>query len=518
MDSSGSESDSFEVRIDTEYTVPTHNRYTPSKDGWTEVQSRKRARHSTGGGSFEQPFSPGILPHTTQSTQAARDLEYAKQLPMDEKLNVILENMNMLGLLKYRVDNMESTLFLNCAKHEVTDERLKLLEYKQIDIEARNRQVNLIVSGISETKNEDCIKLVCDVIDKNLDMDSETFVIIRAFRLGRTRKPPASHLPPENQKPRNILVTFCQSVEVDVLMDNAYKLKETGIGLSRDYPREISDARKAIWPDFKKARDKYGARNVQIVYPAALMVKKRIVKNMFPDWHQILIGSRHTSITNRVSDTIRKNTEAIREAFSVPTNARSSPPKYQSNSRQTISTNPVSDFETHLDSNRKSHDDNRPSSQNNALHIPIENPNKRGAEGASYKDLTNCEAREMIPEGASRKDKSADTSPVQPVSHSDTRSGHSLASDQNDSANTKGKGPLPAKFSNHVSFRANPLPSEPCKHQQNTQQENPSPVQDRLYSSVVETSSRENSNPKTIRPEVNSNGTHQVNSSQNDLP
>lgn len=73
-------------------------------------------------------------------------------------------------------------------------------------------------------------------------MDSETFVIIRAFRLARFIKPRASHLPLEYSKPRNIIVTFCQSVVIDILMENAFKLKDTGIGLSKDYPREISDA------------------------------------------------------------------------------------------------------------------------------------------------------------------------------------------------------------------------------------------------------------------------------------
>lgn len=39
MDSGSSETDSFEVRIGTECTVPTQNSYTSSNDGWTEVQT-----------------------------------------------------------------------------------------------------------------------------------------------------------------------------------------------------------------------------------------------------------------------------------------------------------------------------------------------------------------------------------------------------------------------------------------------------------------------------------------------
>ncbi|KAH3872884.1 hypothetical protein DPMN_036107 [Dreissena polymorpha] len=50
-------------------------------------------------------------------------------------------------------------------------------------------------------------------------------------------------------------------------MDSAKLSKNTHLGISRDYPREISEARKDLWPDFKAARDKYGSKNLKMLFP-----------------------------------------------------------------------------------------------------------------------------------------------------------------------------------------------------------------------------------------------------------
>jgi hypothetical protein len=262
------------------------------------------------------------------------DFEHIKQLPVDEKLNFIIENMSMMGLLKYRVDNLESTMYLNCAKHEVTDDRLKLLEYKQIDIEARSRQVNLIKTGVEETPGEDCRNITTDLLENHLNLDPSSFVILRALRIGRISRLSASQLAEGKPKIRNILVTFSQSIDVDTIMNSAYKLKNTGVGFPRDYPKEISEARKALWWEFKEARATYGSRNVQIVYPAALMVNKRIERNMFPDWFEVMQGSRHSNIPNRVSSTIKKNNELIKHAFNEHATCQSQPRNKSGNSVQ----------------------------------------------------------------------------------------------------------------------------------------------------------------------------------------
>jgi hypothetical protein len=252
-------------------------------------------------------------------------VEELKQLPIDDKLNFIIDQVSNINFLKYRIDSLESTVFLHGAHNEVTDERIRLLEYKQIDLEARTRASNLIISGIDEIQNENCIDHANSVIEK-MNLDPDSFVIVRAQRLGRVATPRASFLGPKptsKPRPRQILVTFAQPVEVDFLISSAKNLKGTDIGISRDFPREITDARKALWPFFKEARTNYGPKNVKMLYPAALQVNGRITRDMFPDWFIILRGSRNSYIPKRVSEKVQIQRERILKVISNAQNSTS---------------------------------------------------------------------------------------------------------------------------------------------------------------------------------------------------
>jgi hypothetical protein len=70
------------------------------------VQRQKRQRRSTGGASVEHSChsTSNSNIHSNSQFQPAMDFEHIKQLPVDEKLNFIFENISMMGLRKYRVD------------------------------------------------------------------------------------------------------------------------------------------------------------------------------------------------------------------------------------------------------------------------------------------------------------------------------------------------------------------------------------------------------------------------------
>lgn len=102
--------------------------------------TRKRARHSTCVVSPPGNFTD--LSHANTSNVNFMNMEKMKQLPTDEKLNVILESMATWGLLKYRIDNIEAHVYISCASHEVADQRNRLLEYKSSNQEVRSREAN----------------------------------------------------------------------------------------------------------------------------------------------------------------------------------------------------------------------------------------------------------------------------------------------------------------------------------------------------------------------------------------
>lgn len=73
-------------------------------------------------------------------------------------------------------------------------------------------------------------------------------------------------------------------------MDRAYKLKGSRYGLDRDYPHEISSARKLLWNRYKELKS--SGRNVTLEYPARLMVGRQVVEDAFPGWYEVLKGGR----------------------------------------------------------------------------------------------------------------------------------------------------------------------------------------------------------------------------------
>ena len=90
-----------------------------------------------------------------------------------------------------------------------------------------------------------------------------------------------------------------------MILSNAKRLKGTSFGISRDYPSEISEARKELWPEFKMAREKYGPRRVSLRFPASLVINGDTVKDLFPDWHEVLKGSRNSDVRNRIDEQVK---------------------------------------------------------------------------------------------------------------------------------------------------------------------------------------------------------------------
>lgn len=113
------------------------------------------------------------------------------------------------------------------------DYRLKLLEYKSVDLEARSRRKNLIFGGHSEEGSEDCSRKIATFLSQKLDIQ-QNVVIDKAHRLGRFK-------PGRN---RAIIVAFRDFSDIQLVLSRAYTLRNSVFNINRDYPQEITNARK----------------------------------------------------------------------------------------------------------------------------------------------------------------------------------------------------------------------------------------------------------------------------------
>ena len=207
------------------------------------------------------------------------------QLSTDQKLAAMFTKISTTEVkvnsiykekLGRRVQKAESII---CA-HE---QRIKLLEYRSINIEARSRRRNLLFKGIREYGQiENCFEIVRDVIADQLHINDDMYME-RAHRLGRLK---------HNQtKPRPIIVAFRDYYDTEMILQAAPDLKNTAYSVCRDYPKEITEARNKLWPHYRKARENPSAK-VSIRYPARLVINGATTHDMFPDWFRVLNGNR----------------------------------------------------------------------------------------------------------------------------------------------------------------------------------------------------------------------------------
>ena len=104
----------------------------------------------------------------------------------DEKLVALFELGLNASSMNARVTTAENNIS-HINKHmSFNENRLKLLEYKSIDAEARSRRNNLIFRGVGESLNpdsEDCEEKIREILRNDLRLDYDP-VIQRAHRLG----------------------------------------------------------------------------------------------------------------------------------------------------------------------------------------------------------------------------------------------------------------------------------------------------------------------------------------------
>lgn len=314
-----------------EYNVSTVNRYEPLSPGNV----------------FHTPTD--IRPPSYEHGQCAADqglhsLQNFASMSSDDKLCHILNKLinienNQSGMchniqcLEASIKSFHGRLDTVVSCVDTHSKMLKLIAYKSIDGEARGRRNNLLFRGIGERDNEECIDVMKEFFQRKLSLNPREISIARVHRLGR----------PRFNYIRPIIVAFTDYTDTEYIMSKAYRLKGSGYGIDRDYPREITDARKKLYPAFKLARET--GKKPSIKYPARLVVDGKTQQDEIPDWYDTMQGNRlgmlndlprGTYSTSTIADT---GTNAQRQSAPVAHLAQS--PSMSSSSRPSRQNGPT---------------------------------------------------------------------------------------------------------------------------------------------------------------------------------
>ena len=143
---------------------------------------------------------------------------------------------------------------------DVENGKLKKLEERIIDVQARSTRDNLVFYNLPETESEHGTVtsegIIKNLIKEKLEID-DNVEFERVHRMGSARNQEG------NRKVRPIVAKFSSHKMKERVKFAAKKLQGTQIGISEQFPKEISERRKQLWPLFKAA--KVEGRNAKLV-------------------------------------------------------------------------------------------------------------------------------------------------------------------------------------------------------------------------------------------------------------
>lgn len=256
------------------------------QQGWV-IHRSKRGRKSTGGQSTDVGFSE----YRSLSSDAKLEVQFTEIHENGTKIDSISAKLSECLALKQSVEQLQDSM-LSCER------RLKYLEYKSLHLNARDRRNNLLFEGFREVKGVKPSELILEMLDRELEIDWPPD-ILRCYRVG-----PFNHT-----KRRAIFAEFASYVDVQFILSRAYMLKGSQYSINRDFPVEIANARKSLWPTFKAIRNKNRDSKVVMGFPAKIIKDGEVILDRFPEWDTILGESSVAQTTGRKQPLVDQTTD-----------------------------------------------------------------------------------------------------------------------------------------------------------------------------------------------------------------
>lgn len=150
-----------------------------------------------------------------------------------------------------RIKKLEETPILQPVVQPVTEcetiktlrNQLSELQDKVVDLQCRSMKNNLVFSGLFHIPNENCEHYLRNFIRQELGI--EHFIEFgNVHRFGRRGR--------NNARP--IVARFLYHKDLELVLQNAWQLKGTPFGISQQFPAEIINERKKLYPKMKEAK------------------------------------------------------------------------------------------------------------------------------------------------------------------------------------------------------------------------------------------------------------------------
>ena len=175
-----------------------------------------------------------LIPLHQEVKEITRSLEFAHEHIM----TLQTANKELHSSVQILTDQMQ----------KITAEN-KLLKETVLDLQTRSMRDNLIFSGLPEANNENTESVVKNFMKTQLKIPPETLQSITFHRIHRFGKS-------TNTSHRPIVAKFEHFQDKVLVKSKGKELKGTNFGLNEQYPREINERRKVLYPIMKEHRSK----------------------------------------------------------------------------------------------------------------------------------------------------------------------------------------------------------------------------------------------------------------------
>ena len=193
--------------------------------------------------SFKEKFS-GIQTQVSELLKSVNDV----LLTTAEVTKTIDNFKSQISTLESRLTNSE----LKCVSLEKEN---RVLHERVISIESQSRRDNLLLDGINESPagvQEDCFKIVKEILQNKMELDASQIGIVRCHRDGFRKN--TQNVRKSFERPRPIIFKLQNYSDRQRIWKSRFKLKNTGVFLNEDFPKEINQRRKTLFPIMRAAK------------------------------------------------------------------------------------------------------------------------------------------------------------------------------------------------------------------------------------------------------------------------
>ena len=230
--------------------------------------SKKRPSKSLNNSISSTPLKPSAK---MVKVSEESDVSISKLFELVSDMNKKLDKLDCIEIHLSRVDKdiadlKESVSFVHGSTDEIKKEQSSqakllqdlnekvmkieaqaaVLQQNLVDLRARSMRCNLPFYNLPEREDEESISVIQDVLLNTMKLEgADQIEIERAHRMGKKT---------DAHKPRPIVAKFLRFQDKEFIRKSAHVLKGSRIGISEQFPKEIAEKRKALYPVMKKAK------------------------------------------------------------------------------------------------------------------------------------------------------------------------------------------------------------------------------------------------------------------------